>query len=251
MRWRWTPTADMRSQDMNIMDQTPDIADQTGPVLMSRGLKFPRDPQYLTGRTRRALKIERYEYRETQAVLKLIREGDVVIELGAGIGYMSTVLSRLTGAAHIHSFEANPNLIPYIHRVHAANDVTNATVENALLGPRKGTATFHVRQNFLSSSLDEMDGSGIVARETIPVLNVNTVMKQIKPTVLVCDIEGAEVDLIPAMDLSGLRAAVIELHPQWIKREGVAAVFNAMMAAGLVYFPRWSDSKVVCFRSDW
>lgn len=68
---------------------------------------------------------------------------------------------------------------------------------------------------------------------------------------LICDIEGAEVDVIPEMDLSGVRAAIIELHPQWIGSKGVAAVFNAMMQAGLVYFPKWSNAKVVTFRRDW
>jgi hypothetical protein len=69
--------------------------------------------------------------------------------------------------------------------------------------------------------------------------------------VLVCDIEGAEAELLPAGDWSGLRAAVVELHPQWIGQAGVQAVFDAMQRAGLTYFPRASQAKVVTFRKGW
>jgi len=44
--------------------------------------------------------------------------------------------------------------------------------------------------------------------------------------------------------------AVVELHPQWIGQSGVQAVFDAMHKAGLTYFPRLSQSKVVTFKKD-
>jgi hypothetical protein len=85
----------------------------------------------------------------------------------------------------------------------------------------------------------------------VDVLNAKTVFKDIGANVLICDIEGAEVDLIPTLDLTGLRAAIIELHPQWIGPEGVNKVFRAFMDAGLAYYHRGSTNKVVCFRTDW
>lgn len=48
-----------------------------------------------------------------------------------------------------------------------------------------------------------------------------------------------------------LRAAILELHPQWIGPEGVNAVFRAFMEAALAYYPRFSTHKVVCFRRAW
>jgi hypothetical protein len=53
------------------------------------------------------------------------------------------------------------------------------------------------------------------------------------------------------MDLTGLRAAVIETHPQWIGPEGMNIVFNAFMQAGLAYYARGSSGKVVSFRRNW
>jgi FkbM family methyltransferase len=224
------------------------------PFIKSRGIRFPNDKRIINARNRRALRSGDYERREAEAVKAHVGPEDVVIELGAGMGYMSAFMAKNLGARQIHAFEANPGLIPYIEAVYAANGITNARVTNAVLGPRKGKVDFHVRKNFLASSLDpDPKGvkSAILSVEKIEVQNAKAVFRDIRPTVLVCDIEGAEADLLPAADLSSLRVAIVELHPQWIGQAGVQAVFNAMQAAGLTYFPRTSDKKVVTFKKGW
>lgn len=217
----------------------------------SRGMKFPDDPSFLRGRLRRMLRRNNYEAKETQAALRVVRAGDRVIELGAGLGYMSTLVACKRNVASVHSFEANPNLIPYIRRVHAANGLDNAEVTNAILGAQPGRADFHVRADILSSSMTRFEGEDPPQTHQIDVLAADAVFADLKPNVLICDIEGAEVDLIPALDMTGLRAAVIELHPQWIGPEGVNKIFAAFMAAGLAYYHRGSQNKVVSFRREW
>jgi FkbM family methyltransferase len=223
-----------------------------GEVVTSRGLKFPANPEILKGRVLKLLRTNAYEEKESVAALRVVKPEDTVLELGGGIGYMSTLVAVKRRVRAVHSFEANPHLIPYIRSVHAANGLDNAHVTNAILGKRKGSVDFYVRSNLLGSSLslleDETDPPVPVKVE---VLNASQVMKEIRPTVLICDIEGAEVDLIPQMDLSSLRAAVIELHPQWIGPEGVNKVFRAFMEAGLAYYHRGSTNKVVTFRTEW
>lgn len=219
--------------------------------VMSRGMRFPRHPDIIRGRVRKLLRTNQYEARESDAALRVVKEGDVVMELGGGIGYMSTLVASKRRIASVHSFEANPHLIPYIQTVHAANGVENAHVTNAILGPRKGSVDFYVRDSLLGSSMQVLEGEVAPPATKVDVLNANTVMKDIKPTVLICDIEGAEADLIPQMDLSGLRAAILETHPQWIGPEGINKIFKAFMDAGLAYYHRGSQGKVVCFRTDW
>ena len=224
------------------------------PYIRSRGIKMPKEREIIRGRTRNALRQGTYEGFEADAVMKIAREGDTVLELGGGIGYISTLIGAQRPVKEIHTFEANPLLIDYIHAAHALNNVTNVTVHNALLGPKKGKPRdFYCRQNFLASSLDydARPPDGIVSVEKIEVRGINTTFNEIKPDVLICDIEGAEAEILPALKYDGLRAAVIELHPQWIGAEGVRAVFDAMHRAGLTYYPRWSYRKVVVFRRAW
>lgn len=219
--------------------------------IQSGKLKFPKRPDVLPARIRRALRIGSYESKEAKSVLRVVREGDTVLEFGGGVGFISTLIGTNRKVKHIHVFEANSALAEYIGETHAANGIENATVHHAILGKRKGTAEFYVRGSLIASSLDHKDGAGVVRTETVDVRNVKSEMKAIKPDVLICDIEGAEADLIPLMDLSNLRAAVVELHPQWIGVDGVNAVFQAFMQAGLAYYPRLSNQKVVTFRRAW
>jgi FkbM family methyltransferase len=223
-------------------------------LIVSNGMRFPLDPGLLSQKQRRLLRAGRYEEKEFAAVTALARPEDVVIELGAGIGYMSTVAAVKRRVRAVHAFEANPRLIPYIARVHALNGAHQVQVRNAVLGSAAGSAPFYLRQEFPDSSLSA-DPAGavseVIAVETVEVLDVNAVLRDIAPSVLICDIEGAEAELLPAADLASLRCAVVEVHPQWIGRDGVAAVFAAMAKAGLTYYPKTSTRKVVTFRRDW
>ncbi|MCB1337985.1 MAG: FkbM family methyltransferase [Maritimibacter sp.] len=243
------------------MDGT-DILTLTDPVaepapqkmIRSRGLVFPDDPAVITPKLRRLLRRRDYEAREAAAVRALVGKEDVALELGGGIGYMSTLMARCCKAKAVFSFEANPTLIPYIERVYAANKVTTAHVTNALLGPKAGTATFYERANFLASSLSADapgEKSEVIREHQVDILPIGEVMAEIRPTALVCDIEGAEADLLPLADLSSLRVAVIELHPQWVGQSGVQAVFDAFHAHGLTFYPRTSNKKVVTFLKGW
>ncbi len=227
---------------------------ETPGFFRSRGLRIPFDPALIDQKKRRALRRGDYERREIEAVKALVRPEDVVLELGGGLGYMSAFMAHNRKVGEIHTYEANPALLPYIKQLHAANGVENVTIHNALLGPRKGKARFHIRENFLASSLEEApqgEKSPVIRVEEIEVENAKAAVKAIRPSFLVCDIEGAEADILPLPDFSGLRGAVIELHPQWIGAAGVRAVFDAMHKAGLTFFPRVSNKKVVAFLRDW
>lgn len=220
-------------------------------ILISRGLRFPKDGKVVRGQIRGSLRKGTYEAKEAQAVLRVVSKDDRVLELGGGIGFMSTWIAKHRKIASVDVFEANPHLVPFIEQVHALNGIKNAKVHNAILGDAPGQAEFYIRKKLIASSLNRDAVGGITQTVTVPVRAASQAIKDIAPTVLICDIEGAEQDLLPMMDLTGLRAAVIETHPQWIGPEGMNTVFRAFMDAGLAYWARGSVGKVVCFRRNW
>ncbi|WP_425038494.1 FkbM family methyltransferase [Primorskyibacter sp. S187A] len=216
--------------------------------LKSAELKIPKHPMITTGRRRLDLRDGTYELKETRAVKRIVEAEDIVLELGGGIGYMSTVLAALCGAREVHTFEANPGLLPYMHDMHRANGVSDRVqVHHALLAAQAGPPqNFYVRNNFLASSMDP-DVAAYDEVVPVEVRDLNATLQTLQPSVLVCDIEGAEAHLLPAGDFSMLRAAIVELHPQWIGQAGVQAVFDTMHRAGLTYYHRGSEGKVVVF----
>ena len=220
-----------------------------GNVVQSMGVRFRHRPDLLAPRVRHALRANTYAAQQVRAALKVSYAGDTVLELGGGIGLVSAVLSKRRDIAHVHIYEPNAPLADYIRDIHSLNAIDNATVHTAVLGKRKGTAPFEVRAGLFGASPKEAEGTSSI--ETVDVHNVKTQVKAIKPDVLICDIDGAEAEVIPLMDLGKVRAAVITLSPQTTGPEGVTAVFHAFMAAGLSYFPKLSSQKVVTFRRAW
>jgi FkbM family methyltransferase len=227
---------------------------ETDVIFSSHGFSFPLVSGFISPRVAQSLRFGKYEWREADAARAIVNLDDTVLELGGGIGFMSTFLSKICKAREIHTFEANPALIPYIKRVHSENNVTNVQIYNALLGDQNGKARFYERQNFLASSLDENPSglnSPVVEVHEVDVIEMNTLISRINPSVFVCDVEGAEAEIFSKLDLSSFRAVVIELHPQWIGERGVKVVFDACSAANLTYYPAASNRKVVAFMRHW
>ena len=220
-----------------------------GNVVQSTRVKSLHRPDLVAPRVRHALRANTYAAQQTRAALKVTYAGDRVLELGGGIGLVSAVLAKRRDLKHIHIYEPNAPMADYIRDTHALNTIDNATVHTAILGKRKGTAPFEVRGGLFGASPKEADGP--TSTETVDVQNVKTQVKAIRPDVLICDIDGAEAALIPLMDLNKVRAAVVTLNPQTTGPEGVTAVFQAFMTAGLSYFPKLSSQKVVTFRRAW
>lgn len=214
------------------------------------GVRFPKDPAIIKGRVRDALRTGEYESQQARLAKRLLSEGDVVMELGGGLGFLSTLMAKSTALKHVHVYEPHETLAPYIAEVHSANGIENVTLHQAALGPRKSTAKLHLRTHPLASSMSLRADEAASGAQDIEVRNAKTEMKAVAPTVLICDIQGDEAELIPAMDLSGLNAAMIALHPQWTGADGVTAIFRAMMDAGLSYYARGSSGRTVSFRKQ-
>lgn len=226
------------------MDGSTSI-DPTG-YIKSRGLKFPKDGTYLTGKVRGLLRDHGYERALTAAALKATREGDTVLDLGCGLGFVSGMLAKRRNVAAIHGYDGNAALLTYAEAMLATNGIDNVTLTHAVLGKRKSTVPFYVRAPFAASSLTPIEGED-VTEATVDMVNVKTTLTAIKPTVIICDIEGGEADLLDGTDLKGVRQVVIKLHPGHIGHDGMRTVFDAMGAAGLAYDPRLSAGRIVGF----
>jgi len=233
------------------MDQIVEVQDKPARAdfIRARGVRLPMDPAILTPRLRNSLRNGTYERAAADVLPRMLISDDVLIELGGGIGFLSTLAAKKVKS--VHAFEANADLTPYAERVFEANGIENAQMRNVVLGAKKTKVPFYLRRNMLTSSLRPLEGETDVTEQSVPMVNARTVMKEIKPTVMLCNIEGAEDETIAGIDLSGLRAALVMLHPRSIGSKGVAAIFAAMAEAGLTYFPRRSAGKLVCFRRDW
>lgn len=215
--------------------------------IKSRGLKFPKDGTYLTGKVRGLLRDGAYERDMTTAALKATREGDSVLDLGCGLGFVAGMLARRRNVKAIHGYEGNPRLLTYAEAMLATNGIKTVTLTHAALGKRKSSVPFYVRTPFAASSLATT--ADTCEEITIDMHNAKTVMSALKPTVVLCDIEGGEAALLDTLPLTGVRTLVVKLHPAHIGHAGVQSVFANAAKGGLAYAPALSAGRVVGFNA--
>lgn len=171
-----------------------------------------------------------YEAVEAELVTAILRPDDRVLEVGTGIGFVSILCAKLAGEGRVTSFEANPALEQIIRDNYAENGLSPdlrmkaVTVDGSPI-------RFFADPNILSSSLIDRD---LPSTEITVVSDpMQAVMADVKPNVIVMDVEGAEVDLLPAADLNAVRAMIIEVHPHIVGTDKIAAMDAALAAQGL------------------
>lgn len=209
-------------------------AQPDGVAATCMGLRVPMS-RFLNEARIARINAARYEGQEIAGALYVTEPGDRVLEIGAGIGVVGGMIARHTRAARILSFEANPELIPTIKALYALNglgdliEVRNAVLVTDPAAPK--TVDFHLRSSFLGSSLlNPADRPAQVVQ--VPTLPIADVCAELRPTVLIMDIEGGEQDLLRAMDLSGFRAVVLEFHPEVYGVEGMRECKEILREAG-------------------
>ncbi len=214
--------------------------------LEAGGVLIPYDPAIITPPIKHAIESGYFEAEEAAQLPHIISPDDIVLDIGAGIGFISTLIARR--AERVISVEANPDLLPYMAKLHELNGVKNAERLNVVLGDAEaGMATFYQRADFWMGSLAK-GPNPYKSTVKVPNLGLNTLLKKEQVTLIVCDIEGAESFLFAHAELCCVDRVYLELHDHITGLKGVAAVFSAMAARGFSYDPRYSSGAIVLFR---
>jgi FkbM family methyltransferase len=213
------------------------------------GIRLPADERLISENIDRALRRGRYEQEERNNLPGLLRQDDVVLELGGGLGLVSTLCARNPKVRQVTTVEANPELIPYIHEVHRINGVADRTqVINgiAIPAPSVDAMDFFLRNDFWASSTNG-EVWGWREKTRVPVKDLNALVAKLSPKVLIVDIEGGEGDLFDGFLPGSIRHIYLELHGRVIRRNGIKKIFDDLSGVNFVYDPRFSAHSVVTF----
>ncbi|MEL6607453.1 MAG: FkbM family methyltransferase [Pseudomonadota bacterium] len=193
-----------------------------------------------------------YENTEAKCARRRIVEGDRVLELGAGLGYVTTICARRAGAQNVLSVEADPTMVEIIRGNLALNSVEEVDLRHgAAVGETGGKShvTFNVTAAFWASSLQD-NGRGNQKTVDVPLLSVHDLMAEQKSTVVMMDVEGAEADMFDRPWPDHVRAVMMELHPKKFSPGTVKRIFDRLSQHGLAYDPEVSRGDVVCLSRD-
>jgi len=190
-----------------------------------------------------------YEEDEAKGADRCVRPGFRVLELGAGIGYVTTICAQRAGPENVLSVEANPALLPVIEANLRRNGVSGVMlVHGAATGPVEDGATgrFSVSDGYTGSSLDGK-GQGV----EVPLVSVHELIRAHKPHVVLMDVEGAEADMFSRPWKCPLRFCVMELHPKKYPPRTIKKIVDFMSDMDMTYDPITSRGKILGFRKVW
>lgn len=188
-------------------------------------------------RARRAKKAQEWNARESyakglmQGILSMLEPGDVVIDCGANLGAVSGPLAD-TGAI-VHAFEPDPYTFGRLSEALQGRD--NVILHNAAVGASAGTLQLmrdadwekdpdgaSVRSTLVAGGR-KIDAANAIDVEVIdfPAFVKALLKKHKKIAFLKMDIEGAELDVLEAMETQGLfdkiTLTVAETHEKKFK----------------------------------
>ncbi len=216
--------------------------------IVCAGVRIPFDRSVITPNIEKAVRSGTFEAEEAAEIAAIVEPGDNVLEIGAGTGFISTLLSRQPNVGKVIAVEANPFLIAYMGRLHAENGVKNVERRNVVLtNENVAEMTFYRRHDFWMGSLSSGPNPYLsVAR--VPTANFNKTLRDAAISLIVCDIEGAETDIFDGADLSGVDRVYLELHDHVTGLCGVRKLFRIMTEQGFAFDPRHSSGSIVLFR---
>ena len=166
-----------------------------------------------------------YECEELNILKSKLENTDLVLELGTGIGFISSYCAQKISAENVYTFEANIFMKPVIMEVFRKNKVV-PNFQVALLGDPEIEKEFSVQKSFLASSqkINNVHGKKI----TVPFLDLNETIKKLVPNYLVMDIEGNEYDVFSIIDFQTIWKVQFELHPDILDQEKIDFIFKKL-----------------------
>lgn len=220
------------------------------PQYCLRGITLDLPDSALRGGLAQALATGRYETTEADAIQRHLRPGDRFLDLGAGLGYLCCLAAQLLGPQAVTGVEAGPETAALARGNLDRNGFAAAGLRHGAVvaAGQGGQVAFGQRPAFWASALKgpgDWPGNARVLR--VPALAVDALLAAHRPTVLCCDIEGAEIEVLAGPLPPDLRLIVAEIHPAAYGLAGTRRLFDGLSAAGFAFQPEGSRGATVVF----
>ena len=198
-----------------------------------------------------------YESKFSDYMLSLLRDGDIVWDVGAHVGFYSSLFCLSVGhLGHVYCFEPNANCLPNLQALAAANPQMH--IITSALGGSTGFSDFVVSDDSttckVTSQLSTTSANQVYVVTSDDFLNTEP---KALPNFIKIDTEGFEYQIVSGMPSllhnEKLRCIAIEVHFRELELRGevdkVSVIINMLRNAG--FSIKWIDfSHLVALRDN-
>lgn len=166
-----------------------------------------------------------HEEFESEIVKKIIKKGNIVIDIGAHMGYYTLLFARTVGEnGHVYSFEPDPRNFDLLKKNVEINGYKNVTLIQKAVSNKTGRGKLYLGEYSGGNRIfDTHDDRKSIEIETIR-LDDYFENNSRKIDFLKMDAEGTEIDIIEGMNLLLQKSQNIrimcEFYPTLIKKFG-------------------------------
>lgn len=247
---RFVPTQSLRAKLYRSFSW-PLIDDLRSPIEVSSiGGRMDVDTGDVVGRVLAATGV--WEPHVTEAFRQRLRPGDVLIDVGAHVGYYTLLGSKLVGTAgHVYAFEPSPGAYRALNANLALNTPTNVTALNVAAGAVEGsTILYEAPGSSVNSSIsprllesphagksEDYRGVEVHVRAVDSLVPVDAFSRV---RMIKVDVEGYEVETLRGVEqilaVGEPIALIVELSPDWSLQEPAQFVEGLCRRHGLTPF---------------
>ena len=135
---------------------------------------------------------------EISLIKNNIRPGDVILDIGANIGYYTKILSKLVGAkGKVHAFEPDP--VNYERLLQNCGQLKNVVLNNKAIGPKTEKIKIYTSKT-LNVDHRTYKPEEYEAEIEIEAVKADEYMGRVKVDFIKMDIQGFEMSAIQGME---------------------------------------------------
>lgn len=168
-----------------------------------------------------------FEQHETELVKKEIKKGDIILDIGANIGYYTLIFAKSVGEeGKVFAFEPEPDNFALLKKNVEINDYKNVILVQKAISNKTGRTKLYLCEEGPGDHriYDWLDGRQSIE---IEVIRLDDYFKDYdgKIDFIKMDIQGAEGEAIQGMpnllDKNKTVKIITEFAPLWLKRSGI------------------------------
>lgn len=210
------------------------------PTVEIEGIKIKIE-NHFSRKMRRTIRGGSYEKEEIQVVKSKLLSHDVVMEIGTGIGFLSSYCSKKIGSSRVFTYEGNPEMVSCIMNTYKFNEVS-PTFDNCIISENNGEEKFYIDNDFYSSSTIAKNSKSKCV--TVPTKSFNQELQKINPTFLIIDIEGGEYELSKYANFDNVQKILMEVHPNILGQEKLDSVKLKLVESGFKFNQNLSSNTI-------
>lgn len=193
-----------------------------------------------------------YEPFETQIIMENIKPGQIVLDVGANIGYFTLIFARLTGeTGKVYAFEPDPSSFDLLQRNISANGYQNVILESKAVSNITSQA-YLLKDKF--NNLDHRivqepdDGAGVMVKTIRLDEYLHSLPRPVDFVKL--DIQGSEALAIEGMRQLLARSPDVmiltEFWPKGLEESGIGSedYLNTLASMGFSFFDVSKDPQM-------